>query len=145
MSAPSSDFTPLGLELAQEDSGPLLLSRKRERRAVMHSGLGLAADSTGAFAQLVDAHYGALYRFGFSLARNASDAGDLVQQTFFIWATKGSSLKDEGAAKGWLFTTLYREFLRLHRRGARSSSFEALPDSPPEFAADEVDRVALCD
>jgi len=101
--------------------------------------------SDEAFARLVEAHYGALYRFGLSLARNASDAGDLVQQTFFIWATKGQTLKDQGAAKGWLFTTLYREFLRLRRRGSRASSLEALPDSLPEFTADEVDRAARCD
>jgi RNA polymerase sigma-70 factor (ECF subfamily) len=101
--------------------------------------------SDEAFVRLVDAHYGALYRFGLSLARNASDAADLVQQTFFIWATKGHGLKDQGAAKGWLFTTLYREFLRIRRRSSRGSSLEALPESLPEFAAEEVDRAALCD
>ena len=48
--------------------------------------------SNEVFTQLVDAHYTALYRFALSLARNGADAGDLVQQTFFIWATKGASL-----------------------------------------------------
>ena len=72
--------------------------------------------STQAFTQLVDAHYTALYRFALSLARNGADAGDLVQQTFFIWATKGESLRDASKAKSWLFTTLYREFLRGRRR-----------------------------
>lgn len=36
------------------------------------------------YTQLVDAHYAALHRFALSLARNGADAGDLVQQTFFI-------------------------------------------------------------
>ena len=44
------------------------------------------------FTQLVDAHYASLYRFALSLARNSADAGDLLQQTFFIWATKGHGL-----------------------------------------------------
>jgi RNA polymerase sigma-70 factor (ECF subfamily) len=99
----------------------------------------------GAFAQLVDAHYAQLYRFALSLARNAADAGDLVQQTFFIWATKGHGLREASKAKPWLFTTLYREFLRGRRRDARSSSLEDLPPSEREPAAEEIDRVARID
>jgi RNA polymerase sigma-70 factor, ECF subfamily len=41
------------------------------------------------FTQLVDAHYAPLYRFALSLTKNTSDACDLTQQTFFIWARKG--------------------------------------------------------
>lgn len=97
------------------------------------------------FALLVDAHYTALYRFAISLARNGADAGDLVQQTFFIWATKGDALKDPGAAKSWLFTTLYREFLRGRRRGSKATSLDALPPGEAEIAAEDVDRAAKCD
>ena len=98
-----------------------------------------------AFAQLVDAHYAPLYRFALSLARNASDAGDLVQQTFFIWATKGEGLRELSKAKSWLFTTLYREFLRGRRRDARSSSLEELPAGEKEPLAEDVDRVSRID
>jgi RNA polymerase sigma-70 factor (ECF subfamily) len=101
--------------------------------------------SNEAFTGLVDAHYGSLYRFALSLARNSADAGDLVQQTFFIWATKGHGLLDPGAAKGWLFTTLYREFLRIRRRGSKASSLDAMPDTQAELAAEEIDRAASCD
>jgi RNA polymerase sigma-70 factor (ECF subfamily) len=97
------------------------------------------------FAQLVDAHYAPLYRFALSLARNASDAGDLVQQTFFIWATKGHGLRELSKAKSWLFTTLYREFLRGRRRDSRASSLEDLPAGEREPAAEDVDRVAKMD
>ncbi len=41
------------------------------------------------FANLVDQYYQALYRFGFSLAKDPDRASDLVQQTFVIWAQKG--------------------------------------------------------
>jgi RNA polymerase sigma-70 factor (ECF subfamily) len=98
-----------------------------------------------AFAQLVDAHYAPLYRFALSLARNTSDAGDLVQQTFFIWATKGHGLRELSKAKSWLFTTLYREFLRGRRRDSRSSSLEDLPPGERDPAAEDVDRVARMD
>ena len=98
-----------------------------------------------AFTQLVDAHYAPLYRFALSLARNGSDAGDLVQQTFFIWATKGHGLRELSKAKSWLFTTLYREFLRGRRRDSRSSSLEDLPPGEREPLAEDADRVARID
>lgn len=101
--------------------------------------------SNEAFTQLVDAHYAALYRFALSLARNAADAGDLVQQTFFIWATKGHAVRETGKTKSWLFTTLYREFLRGRRRGQRASSIEDLPPGQQDIAAEEIDRVARLD
>ena len=101
--------------------------------------------SNEAFAQLVDAHYGALYRFALSLERNPPDAGDLVQQTFFIWATKGHSLREASKARSWLFTTLYREFLRVRRREVRSTSIEDLPPGESELAAEEVDAVTRMD
>jgi len=97
------------------------------------------------FTHLVDAHYAPLHRFALSLAGNASDAGDLVQETFFIWATKGHGLRDTGKAKSWLFTTLYREFLRRRRRDARSTSIEDLPPGENDIAAEEIDRVGRLD
>ena len=38
------------------------------------------------FAELVDAHYQPLFRFGYSLTRCPERAADLVQETFCIWA-----------------------------------------------------------
>lgn len=101
--------------------------------------------SNEAFAQLVDAHYAALYRFALSLARNQADAGDLVQQTFYVWATKGHALRDVAKAKSWLFTTLYREFLRVRRRENRATSIEDLPPASQDIPAEEVDQVAKLD
>ncbi len=74
------------------------------------------------FQQLVEAHYQALYRFAYSLAKNADGASDLVQQTYCRWAEKGHQLKDRSKAKTWLFTTLYREFLATKRKQERYSS-----------------------
>jgi RNA polymerase sigma-70 factor (ECF subfamily) len=101
--------------------------------------------SNEAFTQLVDAHYAPLYRFALSLARKPADAGDLVQQTFFIWATKGHGLRETAKAKSWLFTTLYREFLRGRRRDQRATSIEDLPAGQQDIAAEEVDRVVRLD
>ncbi len=71
------------------------------------------------FELLVDAHYGDVYRFAFSLARNTDDACDLTQQVFAIFAKKGGEIREKDRAKGWLFTTLYREFLRQGNRTRR--------------------------
>lgn len=101
--------------------------------------------SNEAFTQLVDAHYASLYRFALSLARREADACDLVQQTFYIWATKGEALREASKAKSWLFTTLYREFLRGRRRDARATSLEDLPPGEQDIAAEDVDRVAQLD
>ncbi|MFU8892997.1 MAG: RNA polymerase sigma factor [Luteolibacter sp.] len=71
------------------------------------------------FERLVDDHYEALYRFAMSLTRNPDRSADLVQETFCIWAAKGSQLREASKAKSWLFTTLHREFLANRRRAAR--------------------------
>lgn len=101
--------------------------------------------SSEIFTQLVDAHYTPLYRFALSLTKNPSDAGDLTQQTFFIWAKQGHALREEGKAKSWLFTTLYREFLRVRRRGERVTALEDLGPVESDPAAPEVDMVTGMD
>lgn len=76
------------------------------------------------FESIVSAYYQPLYRFGYSLAKNEHEAGDLAQQTFYIYAEKRSSLRDKSKVKSWLFTTLYREFLRRRRKDGRMDSYE---------------------
>jgi RNA polymerase sigma-70 factor (ECF subfamily) len=101
--------------------------------------------SSEMFTQLVDAHYTPLYRFALSLTKSPSDAGDLTQQTFFIWAKQGHALREEGKAKSWLFTTLYREFLRVRRRSERVTAIEDLGPVEADPAAPEVDVVTGMD
>lgn len=89
------------------------------------------------FESLVARHYEPLYQFAFSLTRDESDACDLTQQTFCIWAAKGHQLRDISKVKTWLFTTLHREFLGARRRQTRFPHVELdhaaaeLPVVPP--------------
>ena len=76
-------------------------------------------NSADQFEAIVGEHYEALYRFAMSLTRVESDAQDLTQQTFCVWATKGHQLRDHAKVKAWLFTTLHRAFLGARRRENR--------------------------
>jgi RNA polymerase sigma-70 factor, ECF subfamily len=76
------------------------------------------------FQQLVDQQYAALYRFALSLSKSETDAADLTQQTFFLWASKGDQLRDGSKVKSWLFTTLFREFLNRRRHEVRFPKVE---------------------
>jgi RNA polymerase sigma-70 factor (ECF subfamily) len=71
------------------------------------------------FNELVDRFYAPLYRFAISLAKNAGDAADLTQQTFYLWAAKGHQLREHAKVKSWLFTTLYREYLSTYRHNTK--------------------------
>jgi RNA polymerase sigma-70 factor (ECF subfamily) len=81
------------------------------------------------FQQLVDDFYMPLYRFALSLSRRESDAADLTQQTFLLWAKKGHQLRDETKVKTWLFTSLYREFLGRKRQQDRFVEAEEIAEA----------------
>lgn len=76
------------------------------------------------FESAVAAYYQNLFKFACSLAKNTDDAADLTQQTFLIYARKGHSLRESAKLKSWLFTTLYREFLRQNRRGKATTAVD---------------------
>ncbi len=71
------------------------------------------------FESLVNAHYQSLYRFALSLTHSEADACDLVQDTFYTYATKGKQVRDKSKIKSWLFTTLSRKFLGIRRHDTR--------------------------
>jgi RNA polymerase sigma-70 factor (ECF subfamily) len=88
------------------------------------------------FETIVSEHYEVLYRFALSLTRSASDAGDLTQQTFFIWAAKGHQLREVSKVKTWLFTTMHRVFLAERRRQVK------FPQTDLEEVSDELPAVS---
>jgi RNA polymerase sigma-70 factor (ECF subfamily) len=100
----------------------------------------MSADSE--LAEVVDRHYGALYRFALSLSGSEANACDLVQETFYIWIRKREQLLDAAKVRGWLFTTLYRQFLQQRRRAQRFPEVEVeqaqaeLPELPPRITSD---------
>src|SRR5512136_1070082 len=97
-------------------------------------------NSTDQFEAIVCEHYEPLFRFAMSLTRSESDAWDLTQQTFYVWARKGHQLGDISKVKTWLFTTLHRAFLQARRKQIRfphhdlEEVAEQLPVCSPELA-----------
>jgi len=64
------------------------------------------------FDALLGIYYNDLYRFAFWLCKQEQMAKDLVQETYLRAWRAMNSLKDERAAKSWIFTILRREFAR---------------------------------
>jgi RNA polymerase sigma factor (sigma-70 family) len=97
-------------------------------------------NTTEQFEAIVCEHYKPLFRFAMSLTRVESDALDLTQQTFYVFAAKGHQLRDHSKVKTWLFTTLHREFLKGRRRQLKfpqeplEDLTEQLPDTSPEHS-----------
>lgn len=100
------------------------------------------------FESLVNLYYIPLYRFALSLAHKESDACDLTQQTFYIWATKGHQLQEAAKVKTWLFTTMHRLFLETNRKQNRfphhelDSVSEELPAVNPGWF-NQLDSMAV--
>lgn len=96
------------------------------------------------FEVLVELYYGPLFRFAMSLTRSASDAGDLVQETFLTWASKGHQLSEPSKVKSWLFTTLHRIHLMTRRHATRFPEVE-LTAAEPELPSVEPGLVERFD
>jgi RNA polymerase sigma factor (sigma-70 family) len=100
-------------------------------------------NSTDQFEMLVSDHYEPLFRFAMSLTRAESDAWDLTQHTFYVWAKKGHQLRDLSKARTWLFTTLHRAFLEGRRRRSRfpHDDWEEVSEQLPAFSPELADHV----
>jgi RNA polymerase sigma-70 factor (ECF subfamily) len=86
------------------------------------------------FEKLVELHYKSLYRFAFSLTRSESDAADLTQQAFYIFAKSGGQIRDKTKVKSWLFTTMHRDYLARRRRIVRFPEMD-VADAEAELPA----------
>jgi RNA polymerase sigma-70 factor (ECF subfamily) len=98
--------------------------------------------SADSFEMIVREHYEPLFRFAMTLTRVESDARDLTQQTFYVWATKGHQLRDLSKVKTWLFTTLNRAYLTGQRRQIRfpHHNLEDVPQELPARSPEPIDQ-----
>lgn len=68
------------------------------------------------FVRLANEYSSDMFRYAMWISGNQALAKDLVQETFLRAWRALDSLKDEKAAKGWLFTIVRREHARTFER-----------------------------
>src|SRR5687768_9141489 len=86
------------------------------------------------FEDLVRRHGADLYRYAFWLARDRSQAEDIVQEALLRGWRAYPRLRAQAAAKTWLFSIVRNEYLRAVEGSSREpESLEALdpPDDRP--------------
>ena len=88
---------------------------------------------------LFDEQRDSLFRFLYRLTRNASDADDLLQETFLMVWRKRDQFAGRGSAAGYLRTVAFRVFLNARQRSDRRAGLMAVSDREAEVvpAADE--------
>ena len=77
----------------------------------------------------IEAYLARLYRYAFSLSRDAELAKDLVQQCALNALAARSEPKDEAAYRAWLFVILRNALIdSRRRRGVANALVDAYPD-----------------
>ena len=100
------------------------------------------------FKAIVQAYSAELYRYAYWLCRDRFSAEDLVQETFARAWSSLSGLRDDRAAKAWLYTILRNEHARLFARKRLplddGQDLDAIPDLRARSVAEEYElREAL--
>lgn len=93
--------------------------------------------------ELVTEYYQDVWRFAMSLVGNPADASDLTQQTFYLLQIRGHQIRDFRKAKGWLFTTLHREYLKARRHESRFPEFELsrVENELPTIISEDIEKM----
>ena len=96
------------------------------------------------YEMIVRAYSSDLFRFAYWMCRNQWQAQDLVQETFAAAWRARDSLRDESAAKAWLFSILRNEHARVYQRKRFEIEDTEIDDLPAtSFSGHE--RVELLD
>jgi len=91
-------------------------------------------------------HFNALYNMAMRLTRNASEAQDLVQETYLKAYRFFHRFEPGTNIKAWLFTILRNTYINAFRKSSRQNAqvdfesvepFYADPATPPEYLARE--------
>jgi RNA polymerase sigma-70 factor (ECF subfamily) len=99
-----------------------------------------------AFEQAALEYLEALYGFALSLARHATEAEDLVQETYLRGLRAARLSQPTGDLKAWLFTILRNIWINQRRRHAHGPEFLQMEcDVPPataplDWLADDAHR-----
>ena len=78
-----------------------------------------AAQSDGAFSEIVARHAGFVYAAALRQTENRTAAEEITQAVFVILARKASALRREMVLEGWLFRTVRYAVMDFRKREAR--------------------------
>lgn len=94
----------------------------------------IRADSacTSEVERLAREHHGGVFAYAYRLTGTASDAEDLVQQTFLLAMQHIDQLNSWDQARGWLFTIARNLFLKQRQRRAATEQGLTDEDEIPE-------------
>lgn len=90
---------------------------------------------------LFDEHHDSLFRYLYRLSGNASDAEDLLQDTFLTVWRKRHQFEGRGAAAGYLRRTAHRVFLNARQRRDRRAGLFRLVERDEDAAGAADERV----
>jgi RNA polymerase sigma-70 factor (ECF subfamily) len=87
------------------------------------------------FETLVERYYQPVFTFAVRLCGRLDHALELTQHTFCLALNHGSYLGETQSAKSWLYTLLFREFLKEKRLEGKRASSIAPQEQPSKPAA----------
>jgi len=100
------------------------------------------ARSQRKFEQIFHAHSSDLWRFAYFLGSSRCEAEEVLQQTWLRAWEGFHSLKKADKARAWLFTILYREFLKMRHCPMVAEPLEVageLPDGQQDNPGLQID------
>lgn len=103
-------------------------------------------DNRQRYTCLVQPHIAVMYRMAYRWTQNREESEDLVQDVLLKLVDRLDEMEAVDQLRPWLIKVLYRRFVDLYRRSARSpieSEHQWQADSRllEEMAADEHDRI----
>ena len=98
-----------------------------------------------ACAELVRAHYQAVYRLLVHLTRDVHQAEDLTQETFTTAWEKIATFQGRAALATWLHRIAYTKFIDAQRAERRAVGMRERLSSPKESPADPLDTAMASD
>jgi RNA polymerase sigma-70 factor (ECF subfamily) len=105
----------------------------------------LRAGQPEACAEVVRAHYQAVYRFLVHLTRDVHQAEDLTQETFAAAWERIATFQGRARLATWLHRIAYTKFIDARRAERRTAGMRERLPGPQAAPADPLDTVAADD
>jgi RNA polymerase sigma-70 factor (ECF subfamily) len=131
---PAKEATAMGAEATEHTRQAPRSAAEDEARLIRAAQAG----DRSAFAPLVEAYWGRLYRWLYHLTHDRHQAEDLAQEAFLKAFAHVGRFRAGTNFRAWLFRIAHNSFANQHRGAARRRA--ALPDDLPNRDQGPVER-----